>query len=169
MPLVSFPEGLTEADLKSIGFSSALFIHRRTIAMPPFIAGRELSHRFYIEAVRPILDAHFAALPHAAAHIGSGGDVLGFDDELSPDHDWGPALTIFLRDEDARHADALAAVLREQLPHMFHSYPVDAIDAPDVQRIAARSLIGSIDQLSDSTDMRSDAAWRPLLRTLYTM
>jgi hypothetical protein len=134
-----------------------LFSRRRNIAMPPFIAGRELSRRFYIEAVRPILDAHVAALPHAAALIGSGSDVLGFDDELSTDHDWGPALSIFLRDKDAGHAAALVAVLREQLPHLFHGYPVDAIDAPDEPgtRIMCSVPTGPVNHRVSATTLRA--------------
>jgi len=38
---------------------------------------------------------------------------------------------------------------------------------PAVRAIADRGLIGSIDQLSDSTDLRSDIRWRPALRRLY--
>ena len=55
---------------------------------PPFIPGLELSARFYREAVRPLLDARFPGLRHAAARLGRGSDVLGFDTEMSMDHDW---------------------------------------------------------------------------------
>ncbi len=41
------------------------------------------------------------------------------------------------------------------------------ISDPAVQRIAARSLIGGIDQFSDSTDLVSDPSWRETLRGLY--
>ena len=51
--------------------------------------GLELSRRFYFEAVRPILDRSFPDLEHAAALIGHGSELLGFDDELSQDHQWG--------------------------------------------------------------------------------
>ena len=43
----------------------------------------------------------------------------------------------------------------------------ECIVDPDVQHIAARRLIGNIDQWSDSTDLRGDAVWRPALRQLY--
>lgn len=43
-----------------------------------------------------------------------------------------------------------------------------ALTDPDVKRIAARQVIGSIDQFSDSTDLRSTPDWRPILRRLYT-
>ena len=38
---------------------------------------------------------------------------------------------------------------------------------PDVKRIAARGLIGSIDQFSDNTDLRSHPLWRERVRELY--
>ena len=41
------------------------------------------------------------------------------------------------------------------------------ISDPAVRRIAARSLIGGIDQFSDSTDLLSDPSWRETLRGLY--
>jgi hypothetical protein len=43
----------------------------------------------------------------------------------------------------------------------------ETIADPVVRRIAARRLIGSIDQWSDSTDIRADPRWRLRLRALY--
>jgi hypothetical protein len=62
------------------------------------VHGLELSRRFYFEAVRPILDRRFQGLEHAAALIGSGSEVLRYDDEMSTDHHWGPRVLLFLRD-----------------------------------------------------------------------
>ncbi len=41
------------------------------------------------------------------------------------------------------------------------------ITDPSVKRIAEKSLIGSIDQISDNTDVLSDSQWRGILRKLY--
>jgi hypothetical protein len=41
------------------------------------------------------------------------------------------------------------------------------ISDPEIKRIAAKKLIGSIDQFSDSTELLSDATWRPILKRLY--
>ncbi|MDQ1602545.1 MAG: hypothetical protein QOE01_390 [Actinomycetota bacterium] len=85
--------------------------------MPAFISGLELSRRHYQEAVRPVLDAAFPGLPHSAALIGRGSEVLGFDDEMSRDHDSQPRVLLFLREADrARHGDAIGEALRGDLP-----------------------------------------------------
>lgn len=110
--------------------------------MPDFIPGIELCRRFYREAVRPVLDAEFSGLKHAAALIGAGSEVLGFDTEQSTDHHWGPRAMLFLREEDyAREKDRLAEVFRWRLPHRFLGYPTNfarpAPDDPGVRLLAA--------------------------------
>ncbi|MEV4639973.1 DUF4037 domain-containing protein [Actinoplanes sp. NPDC049548] len=56
------------------------------------MSGTDLARRFYLAAVRPLLGAR----PHAAALLGDGSEVLGFDDDVSADHDFGPRLQVFL-------------------------------------------------------------------------
>jgi hypothetical protein len=89
----------------------------------PFLPGAELGARFYAEAVRPLLEAEFPGLPHAAAHVGSGSDVLGYDTPMSRDHDWGPAVTLFVRDSDADLAPAVRSMLTDRLPGVFQGHP----------------------------------------------
>lgn len=91
--------------------------------MTEFISGLDLNERFYHEVVRPLLLAEFPDLPHAAARLGGGSDVLGFDDEMSTDHDWGIRQQIFLREEDhQRWATAVTKTLAENLPYTYHGY-----------------------------------------------
>ncbi len=68
--------------------------------IPEFIPGLELCEAFYQEAVLPVLSKHFGDLSYAAALIGSGSEVLGFDTEMSSDHHWGPRLMVFLKADD---------------------------------------------------------------------
>jgi len=89
----------------------------------PFVPGAELGHRFYTEVVRPLLDEAFPGLPHAAGHIGDGSDVLGHDTAMSRDHDWGPAVILFLRDGEAGRAPAIRGLLDHRLPPSFLGHP----------------------------------------------
>ncbi|EJZ22159.1 DUF4037 domain-containing protein [Rhizobium sp. Pop5] len=58
--------------------------------------GIELSRRFYTDIIRPWLAQVAPELPHSAALIGYGSELLGLDDEVSRDHNWGPRVHIFL-------------------------------------------------------------------------
>ena len=96
-----------------------------------FVPGRELNKRFYLEAVRPALDSSFPGLPHAAALIGPGSETLGFDDEMSTDHGWGPRVQLFLRPKEWEElADDIAEALRRSLPVRFLGYATNFTD-PD--------------------------------------
>ncbi len=87
------------------------------------IPGLELSRRFYREAIRPQVDAYAPGLRHAAALIGPGSEVLGFDDETSTDHHWGPRVMLFVEAADhAAHAERLHGWLAERLPYQFLGY-----------------------------------------------
>lgn len=66
--------------------------------MSAFMPGVRLAGLFYRDAVRPIMERAFPGLPYAAALLGPGSEVLGYDTERSTDHDWGPRLLLFLRD-----------------------------------------------------------------------
>ncbi len=88
-----------------------------------FQPGAGLCERFYWDCVRPILDARFPGLAHAAALIDSGSEVLGFDDAMSMDHHWGPRVLLFLRDDDhPQAAPAIEAALARELPYAFEGF-----------------------------------------------
>jgi hypothetical protein len=92
---------------------------------PAFIPGLELNRRFYWEVVRPLLDARFPGLPHSAAQIGTGSDILGFDTPMSMDHDWGPGVLLFLSEEDWHLAESVRELMRHHLPHQFLGFPTN--------------------------------------------
>ncbi len=93
--------------------------------------GRELARLYYVEAVAPILETYHPGLEHSAGLLDSGSEVLGFDDPMSADHNWGPRLGIFLGVEDcARVADKLWATLANELPFDFCGYPTHFEEAP---------------------------------------
>jgi hypothetical protein len=86
-----------------------------------FIPGIELAQRFYAEEVQPLLEREFRGLPHAAALIGPGSEVLGFDTARSTDHDWGPRVQLFLSPGD--DPPQLRDLLANRLPDSFAGWP----------------------------------------------
>ncbi|MER5943748.1 DUF4037 domain-containing protein [Streptomyces sp. NPDC001928] len=94
------------------------------ISEAEFVPGLELSRRFYTDAVRPLLEEAAPGVPHSAARIGSGSEVLGHDTPRSADHEWGPRLQVFLHRHDVpRHAARIRHMLSEHLPKTFLGHP----------------------------------------------
>ncbi|MEU8514999.1 DUF4037 domain-containing protein [Kitasatospora sp. NPDC048722] len=89
-----------------------------------FVPGLDLARALYEEGVRPVLDAALPDLRYAAARVGPGSEVLGFDTARSTDHDWGPCLQLFLSPEDAeRHAGPIRDLLAHRLPKHVRGWP----------------------------------------------
>lgn len=63
--------------------------------------GLELSRKYYEEYGIPMLEKEFADTRQylAVGLVGSGSECLGYDDEISQDHDFEPGFCIFLPDE----------------------------------------------------------------------
>jgi len=98
----------------------------------PFIKGLDLSQIFYEEAVKPILDRHFPGLPHSAALIGMGSEVLGFDTPQSRDHDWGPRAMLFLSEAaHAQYSDQITQLLSRELPAQIRGYHTNFVRYED--------------------------------------
>ena len=91
--------------------------------MSHLVPGLKLSRQFFEYAVRPIIKRAAPHLKYAAALIGSGSEVLGYDDEMSTDHHWGPRVMLFLDEADyADKREVIDQALREQLPPTFSGY-----------------------------------------------
>ncbi|MFX1506721.1 MAG: DUF4037 domain-containing protein [Promethearchaeota archaeon] len=100
---------------------------------PSFVTGLELSRRFFEEVVKAIVTKHFATVRYDAALIGPGSEVLGYDDEISVDHHWGPRLQLFLSEEDyEQYSSHIRSVLSQELPYTFLGYSTNW-SAPDPQ------------------------------------
>lgn len=82
--------------------------------------GVDLARAYHLEVVRPLLVTRWPDLAYAAARLGSGSDVLGLDDAVSRDHDWGLRLTLLL---DAHRVEAVADHLERDLPDRFRGLP----------------------------------------------
>ncbi len=122
-----------------------------------FVPAGELSGAFYREVVRPLLDAQ----PHAAALLGWGSDVLGYDTARSTDHGWGPRLLVFVESADV--ADRVRRRLHTALPEQFHGWPVRYgwDDVPVDHHVTVTTLPSwSVEFLGvDATSGLSDLDW----------
>ncbi|HET9499796.1 MAG TPA: DUF4037 domain-containing protein [Marmoricola sp.] len=83
--------------------------------------GVALSRRYFEDLVAPLLMQQAPEVRYAAARVGQGSEVLGFDDAMSRDHDWGLRLQLFVPEAD--QAQVLAA-LDQHLPTDFRGHPV---------------------------------------------
>ncbi len=83
-------------------------------------SGLDLAGAYYREVVAPLLAVRFPGLPHAAARLGSGSDVLGLDDAMSRDHDWGPRLTLLV---SRPYVEPIDEYLHRMLPENFAGLP----------------------------------------------
>ncbi|MER5422797.1 DUF4037 domain-containing protein [Streptosporangium roseum] len=102
--------------------------------MSSFVPGLELSRNFYEQVVQPMV----ADVPHSAALIGAGSEVLAFDTERSTDHDWGPRVMLFVAPETA---GALRASITAGLPATFGGYPTAFGDGYGVEVTGASAWL----------------------------
>jgi hypothetical protein len=117
--------------------------------VPTFLPGVQLAGLFYAEAVRPLL----GDLPHAAARVGPGSDVLGYDSARSADHDWGPRLELFVG--PGVDAAALSERLRHELPKRFRGWSTHF--APAGARV--RSMAGTDGPVDHYVRVAEVGAW----------
>jgi hypothetical protein len=104
---------------------------------PEFVPGLELAGSFFDNEVKPILMSHYPDLLYSAGLIGSGSDVVGFDDQMSTDHAWGPRVMLFLGPEDFEaEKDSIREVLSQELPVTYLGYSTNFSEPdPDSSQI----------------------------------
>ena len=91
--------------------------------MTTAVKGLDLARAFFHQAAQPIVSRRFPGLRYSAALVGSGSEVLGYDDAVSADHHWGPRFMLFLAPADHRVcAGRLHDALAAELPYRFMGY-----------------------------------------------
>lgn len=133
--------------------------------------GRELARAYFAECGLPLLEREFPSLvDRCAAGLisiglpsGCGSEVMGWDDEASRDHNWGPRFVLVLDESDMQsHGEALKAVLEHGLPAAFRGYEAVCTTLPD-ERCHVRTPTGVIaGNLGRETVPPDDAAWLEL-------
>lgn len=93
--------------------------------------GIELSRRFYDEVVGPWLARDFPGLRHAAALLGYGSELLGFDDAMSQDHNFGARVIVLVSSADfAASAREVVSHFNAVAPPVFLGHPTGSHNQP---------------------------------------
>ena len=136
--------------------------------MPPFVHGVALAREYWFEVVAPILDTRLGRSDRAAALVGDGSDVLGFDTEQSTDHGWGPRVVVLLRDDvDREVVRSVAQAVSGAVPQTFRGYPT-SFAARDGEPVRNQVSITTVRELVDASlgfDPRSTMTVRAWLQT----
>jgi hypothetical protein len=85
--------------------------------------GRALAAAYFTEVVQPIAERALDGISYGAALLGDGSEVLGYDDEVSRDHCFGPRVQLFLPDACGAF-DRVERALDDELPPAFMGLPV---------------------------------------------
>ena len=126
---------------------------------PTFIPGLELCKMFFHDVVEPILEEQLPNLRYAAALIGSGSEVLGFDTEMSSDHHWGPRVMLFLDKNDlSQYAVTIHEIMANRLPYTFRGYSTN-FTSPDPNDSGTQLLSmidsGSVNHRVETLNLRA--------------
>lgn len=119
------------------------------------------SRAHYESQILPLLQG----IPHAAARIGHGSEVLGFDTARSRDHDWGPFVQIFVPDPAAVPVEAFRP--GDWLRGHLGFDPLGAVTTFDWLATSSQGLLevtaGAVfrDDFGDLLRARSALAWYP--------
>ena len=86
--------------------------------------GMELSRAYFEEYGKPLIDTRLLQYrPYIAAGlVGEGSECLGFDDDISTDHDFGPAFCIWVPEWLYQQAGAELKSAYDSLPAEYHGY-----------------------------------------------
>lgn len=77
--------------------------------------GLELSELYFKDVVLPAFEQHLSDIIPLCAFglVGPGSECFGYDDEISKDHDFGPSVCIFMREEDkVKYEERIVGVLK---------------------------------------------------------
>ena len=116
--------------------------------------GMEISRIFYARYVQPMLERDFASERHliAVGLAGQGSECLGFDDELSRDHDFGPGVCLWIPRSEAGDLGARLAEAYGRLPQDIPECETSAICSERGSRVGVLTIEGFYESLIGRPD-----------------
>lgn len=106
------------------------------------VKGLELSERYYETYGKPMLEARFPELlPRIAIGlVGQGSECFGYDDDISMDHDYGPAFCLWLTVEDYERYGREVQAAYDSLPKDFLGVPGRIVSAQGGGRVGVLEI-----------------------------
>ena len=123
--------------------------------------GLELSREFYIQCAAPAIAERFGerACRVAAGLAGQGSDCLGFDDDISRDHDFGPGCCLWLTDNDFAAFGRELQEIYDSMPNEFMGFSRN-MTAQGSGRVGVMPISRFYSQFTGCPDVPpNDAAW----------
>lgn len=104
--------------------------------------GLELARSFWEECGAPRLREELPELSArcAAGLAGNGSDCLGYDDEVSRDHDWGAGFLLWLPAADAETDGFRLSAFYDHLPDRWQGFPVERRSRMGDGRFGVRTI-----------------------------
>lgn len=127
-------------------------------SVPESMNGLELSEQFYEEFGKPMIKEKFPEYADriAVGLVGEGSECLGFDDEFSKDHDYGPGFIMWLTDEDY---EKIGTALNDEYRKLPIGYKGTVrIESPEGRgRMGAHSISSWYSRILGYKDIHFDA------------
>ncbi|WP_294623920.1 DUF4037 domain-containing protein [uncultured Bilophila sp.] len=106
--------------------------------------GLDLSRAFWEQCARPLFRRELPAFLDRAAIglVGEGSECFGYDDEISRDHDWGPAFCLWLPQGEWETWTDKVEPLLARLPDSYEGFPVRMAPERRMGRVGPLSIEG---------------------------
>lgn len=124
--------------------------------------GLELAEKYYETYGKPMLEEQFAQIKKqvAVGLVGYGSECLGFDDDISRDHDYGPSFCIWLPREIYREYGSKMQAAYDALPKEFMGFAGRIEEEQGKGRVGVLCLETFYEEMiGRSTLPQTDAEW----------
>lgn len=115
---------------------------RREAILRSKMKGMEIAKQYYEQCGKPMLEKKYAEYVDriAVGLIGEGSECLGYDDQTSTDHDFGPGFCIWLTESDYEAIGKQLEADYNALPGEFLGYPVRNVTEHGGGRVGVCSM-----------------------------